>query len=132
LREVLGRISFGAEGLALADPGLQAALGQDIHGDTGFELAPGNALELAGFSLSGRDFGLFGDIRADGLQSGITISGALDAAYEDASHLSTLAGRPLSGQVSAALAGHYTVLSRGFDAELTVNGLDVTVDQEQL
>ena len=132
LREVLGRISFGAEGLALADPGLQAALGQDIHGDTGFEFAPGNALELAGFSLSGRDFGLFGDIRADGLRSGITISGALDAAYEDASHLSTLAGRPLSGQISAEISGLYTVLSRGFDAELAVNGLDVTVDQEQL
>ena len=132
LQEVLGRITFGARELALADPGLQAALGPDIRGDTGFEFAPGNALELAGFSLSGRDFGLFGDIRADGLRSGITISGALDAAYEDASHLSTLAGRPLTGQISAEISGLYTVLSRGFDAELTVNGLDVTVDQEQL
>lgn len=132
LQDVLGRITFGAKGLALADPGLQAALGQDINGDTGFEFAPGNALELAGFSLSGRDFGLFGDIRADGLRSGITVSGVLDAAYEDASHLSRLAGRPLTGQISAELSGLYTVLSRGFDAELTVNGLDVTVDQEQL
>lgn len=132
LEQIVGRISFGADGLALADAGLQAALGDSITGETGFDLTPGNALELAGFSLTGRDFGISGDILADGLQSGITVSGMLDAAYEDASHLSTLAGRPLSGQVSAEISGLYTVLSRGFDAELSLSGLDLSVDQEQL
>lgn len=132
LQGILGRIGFGAEGVALADAAVQAALGSSITGETGFDFTPGNALELAGFTLSGRDYGLSGDIRMDGLQSGITVSGALDAAYEDASHLSGLAGRPLTGQVSAEISGLYTVLTRGFDAEVTVNGMDVTVDQEQI
>ncbi|MBB1498532.1 translocation/assembly module TamB domain-containing protein [Paracoccus sp. MC1862] len=132
LEAVLGRIGFGAEGLALSDAGVQAALGSSISGETGFDFTPGNALELAGFSLSGRDYGLGGEILIDGLQSGITVSGTLDAAYEDASHLSALAGRPLSGQVSAEVSGLYTLLTRGFDAEITLNGMDVTVDQEQL
>lgn len=132
LQGILGRIGFGAEGLALANADVQAALGSSISGETGFDFTPGNALELAGFTLSGRDYGLNGDIRLDGLQSGITVSGALDAAYEDASRLSGLAGRPLSGQVSAEISGLYTVLTRGFDAEITLNGMDITVGQEQV
>ena len=132
LQAVLGRIGFGTRGLALADAGLQAALGAEITGETGFDFTPGNALELAGFSLSGRDYGLSGDILIDGLRSGITVSGELDAAYEDVSHLSTLAGRPLTGQASGRVRGLYTVLTRGFDAEVELNGTDITLNQEQL
>ncbi|PAU97698.1 translocation/assembly module TamB domain-containing protein [Paracoccus salipaludis] len=132
LQAVLGRIGFGTRGLALADAGLQAALGAEITGETGFDFTPGNALELAGFSLSGRDYGLSGDILIDGLRSGITVSGELDAAYEDVSHLSTLAGRPLTGQASGRVSGLYTVLTRGFDAEVELNGTDITLNQEQL
>lgn len=132
LQAVLGRIGFGTRGLALADAGLQAALGAEITGETGFDFTPGNALELAGFSLSGRDYGLSGDILIDGLRSGITVSGALDAAYEDLSHLSVLAGRPLTGQASGRVSGLYTLLTRGFDAEAELNGTDITLDQDQL
>ena len=107
-------------------------MGRTIRGETGFDLTPGNALELAGFSLGGRDYGLFGTILVDGLRSGITLSGDLDAAYERLDRLSTLAGRPLTGQASAHLTGLYTVLSRGFDVEAEITGTDITVDQEQL
>ena len=51
----------------------------------------------------------------DGLRSGITLSGEIDAAYERLEHLSTLAGRPLTGQASATITGLYTVLTRGFE-----------------
>ena len=131
LREVLGKLSFGAEGLALADPGLQQALGDRITGESDFDFTPGNALQLDNFTLSGQDFGLYGTVLADGLRSGITVSGDLDAAYENLSRLSTLAGRPLTGQASASISGLYTVLSRGFDVEAEVTGTDITVNQPQ-
>ena len=132
LDQVLGRLSFGADGLALKDAGLQQALGTTISGESGFDLTPGNALELSDFTLGGQDYGLFGTILVDGLRSRITLSGEIDAAYERLEHLSTLAGRPLTGQASATITGLYTVLTRGFDAEAQVTGTDITVDQPQL
>ncbi|WP_299362343.1 translocation/assembly module TamB domain-containing protein [uncultured Paracoccus sp.] len=132
LEQVVGQIVFGADDLALADAGLQQALGRTINGETRFDLTPGNAMELTDLSVTGEGFGLFGTLLADGLRSGITISGEMDAGYEDLSRLSTLAGRPLTGQAAARLTGLYTVLSRGFDIEAEVHGTDITVDQEQL
>lgn len=132
LSELLGQISLSAQGLQAADPGLQAALGDEIELATGFHFTPGNALELTGFRLTGQDYGLSGDLLADGLQSGITVSGEVGAAYEDLSRLSTLAGRPLSGRADATVRGLYTVLSRGFDGEATIEGTDISVGQEQL
>ena len=64
--QALGRLRFGIEGLALADAGLQQALGTAISGETGFDLAQGNALDLSGLTIRGEGFGLKGDIRADG------------------------------------------------------------------
>ncbi len=132
LQQVVGNIRFGAERLALADKGLQAALGTEITGGAKFDLTPGNALELSDLSIEGKDYGLFGTLRADGLRSGITVSGEMDAAYEDLSRLSTLAGRPLTGQASATVSGLYTLLTGGFDVEATVTGSDITLDQPQL
>ncbi|MFC0810943.1 translocation/assembly module TamB domain-containing protein [Paracoccus panacisoli] len=132
LQQVLGKLAFGVEGLALADAGLQQALGTSITGESGFDLTPGNALELSDFTLSGQDFGIAGTILADGLRSGITVSGDLDAAYERLEHLSTLAGRPLTGQANANIRGLYTVLTHGFDAEAEITGTDITVNQPQL
>ncbi|WP_134724797.1 translocation/assembly module TamB domain-containing protein [Paracoccus luteus] len=131
LREVLGRIGFAVERLALADAGLTQALGDRIEGSTGFDLTPGNAVEFDDFVLRGADYGLEGVIRADGLGSGITLSGDLAARYDDLSRLSTLAGRPLSGRAEGTVAGLYTVLTRGFDAEVALTGTDITVDQPQ-
>ncbi|ARJ69084.1 translocation/assembly module TamB domain-containing protein [Paracoccus contaminans] len=130
--QALGRLRFGIEGLALADAGLQQALGTAISGETGFDLAQGNALDLSGLTIRGEGFGLKGDIRADGLRSGITLSGELDADLGALDRLSTLAGRPLAGRAHARMRGLYTVLTHGFDAEAQITGDDITVNQPQI
>ena len=127
-----GRIALGARGLAPADPGLAAALGDAVTLATNFDLRAGDALELAGLALEGADYRLAGDVVLDGLSSGITASGRLDAEYADLGRLSTLAGRDVTGALTGEVEGSFTLLTGGFDMDATVTGHDITVDQPEL
>ena len=132
VQQVLGRLSLAATGVALKDAGLQAAIGTDAKVETTFTLTPGDALRLTDLKLDGQDYGLSGGLDVNGLDSGITVTGDLNAAYEDLSRLSTLAGRPLTGRADAKVTGLYTVLTRGFDIDARVEGTDISIDQDQL
>ncbi len=132
VQQVLGDLSLAAAGVALQDAGLRDAIGSEVTLRTGFNLTPGNALRLTGLSLDGQDYGLSGTLDVNGLSTGITVTGDVDAAYEDLSRLSTLAGRDLTGRADAKLTGLYTVLTRGFDIDARIEGNDLSVEQEQL
>ena len=132
LKQVAGKLTFDTTGIAPSDPGLAAAVGEVLKGVTSFDWTPDNAASLNGLNVTGADYGLKGDLRVDGLSSGITVSGDLDARYDDLRRLSTLAGRPMQGRAEGHVSGLYTVLSRAFDAEANLTGTDLRLGQEQL
>ncbi|MDM7255483.1 MAG: translocation/assembly module TamB domain-containing protein, partial [Paracoccus sp. (in: a-proteobacteria)] len=132
LESVNGTLEFQAKGIAPDDPALAQAIGESITGRSGFDLTRGNALRLDGLQISGVDYGISGGIAADGLNSALTVSGALEASYDDLTRLSGVAGRPMTGRAEARIGGLYTVLSGAFDTELEVLGHDITLDQKQV
>lgn len=127
-----GRVTFEAAGIAPGGAAVAQAIGETLAGSTDFEWTPGNAVELTGLSVTGTDYGLSGEARADGLGSGITLSGRLAGKYADLSRLSGLAGQTLTGQADLSVEGLYTVLSRGFDVDALLTGSDLGVGQPQL
>ena len=132
LQGIDGRLALGAEGLAPSEAGLAEALGEAVTLETGFDWTRGRALLLRDLVLAGADYRLSGEATLDGLTSGLTLTADLRAEYQDLARLSTLAGRPLTGAVSAEVTGHGTLLTGAFGVEARVVGQDITADQPQL
>ncbi|NHF72919.1 translocation/assembly module TamB domain-containing protein [Paracoccus xiamenensis] len=133
LAQDTGTFSFDASGIQLVSERLQKVIGDSISGSTSFEFTPGQVLALTGMQISGKDYGLEGELTADGLSSGIVLSTAqLIARHDDLSNLSELAGRQLSGRAQADLAGYFQVLTGAFDVEGRVTGTDLTVDDPRM
>ncbi|MBM3603994.1 MAG: DUF490 domain-containing protein [Alphaproteobacteria bacterium] len=132
LSEVTGGLDFAARQLAFADPGLAAAVGEQIEGEAQFNFTPGNAVDISGLQVVGSDYGLDGNFLVSGLSSGITLSVDMDARYSDLSRLSTLAGRPVTGAADATVEGYYILLNRSFDIDARIAGTDIALDQPQL
>lgn len=131
LNSVHGWVAFGIDGLIPADPALARAVGDVVNGGLNFDFRPGNAIELSGININGASYGLKGDALADGIASGLTVSGDLTATYRDFSSLSGVAGRELSGSGQAHIRGFYQLLTKAFDAEAEVIGNDIKLDQPQ-
>lgn len=127
-----GNIEMIVKDIAMTDPGMAQAVGTDLQGQTRFDWTPGNAVDLSGLIITGADYGVAANLLADGLGSGVTISGEISAQYDALDRLSKLAGRPVSGRADAYLTGYYTLLNGAFDAEAEVNGNDIKVDQDQV
>ncbi|MDO5621003.1 MAG: translocation/assembly module TamB domain-containing protein [Paracoccus sp. (in: a-proteobacteria)] len=127
-----GPVGFQALGIALADAGQAQAVGPFLSGSFDLDWTSGNAVELTDLQVEGEDYGVDGEIRADGLNSGMTVTADLDAHYTDLARLSELAGRKMSGRADANLRGFSTLLSGAFDGTLTVTGTDISVDQKYL
>lgn len=127
-----GQITFDTTRIAPRDAGLASAIGPTLKGQTSFDWTPGNALQMTGIDVTGADYGLRGDLTISGLSSGLTLNGALDARYDDLSRLAQIADRPVAGRTNARVSGSYTVLSRAFDAEVQLQGSDLTTGQPQL
>ena len=132
LQDITGLIGFGAQDIAFDDPAMAQAVGDSITGQTNFDYAPNNAAELSNLTITGADYGLDGYVLMSGLSGGITLSGDLTARYDALDRLSGLAGRPLTGQAQAQVAGLYQVLTRAFDVNAEITGTDITADQEQV
>lgn len=128
-----GTFSFDASGLELADEKIQRVVGDTISGKTGFDFTAGQVLELTEMEISGKDYALGGRLTVDGLTSGIVLSSdELSASHSNLANLSELAGRNISGQARADLAGYFQVLTGAFDVDGTVTGTDLRVDNPQL
>lgn len=125
-----GWIAFGLTGMAPTDPALAQATGDNMNGGLNFHFRPGNALNLFGMNINGADFRLTGDTTVSGLSSGLALSGDLVVSHRDLARFSGVAGRDLSGQAEARFEGRYVLLNRAFDVDATINGTDITVDQD--
>jgi translocation and assembly module TamB len=130
---VLGAtLTFGATGVAPADPGLAEALGPDVTGVAKLFWQPGgDGLRLASADLQGAGYRASLRGRIEGLSTGFRLSGDLQAAHDDLGRLSGLAGRPLSGGITldATVAG--SPLAGDVDLTARLQGRDLTIGQAQ-
>lgn len=125
-----GWIAFGLTDMAPTDAALAQAIGDNMNGGLNFHFRPGAALSLFGMNINGADFKLTGDTTVSGLSTGLALSGDLVVSHQDLKRFSGLAGRELSGQAQARLDGRYVLLNKAFDVDATINGTDITVDQD--
>ncbi|MBZ4022078.1 hypothetical protein CKO11_06355 [Rhodobacter sp. TJ_12] len=122
-----GNVDFGATGMALADPALAEALGSFVTGTAQFFWQDGAPLKLPQLTLRTRDFETTGEVSlADGV-----VTAKIRADHNHLQSLSQLAGRALSGSISAELSGDYTVLSGAFDADAAITAPDLQLSQPQ-
>lgn len=131
LAEVTGRIDFGANELQFADQGMAQAVGTAVTGDASFDFTPGQSFVVPDLQVTGADYGLSGYMMLSGLSAGFLLSADIDAQYGDLGRLSTLAGRPVSGQADASITGYYRIFNRSFDFDAKVSGTDIQMNQPQ-
>ncbi|MFN6978568.1 MAG: translocation and assembly module protein TamB, partial [Gemmobacter sp.] len=114
-----GTLRYRAEGLALADPGLAAAVGERVGGLVRFNWLAGGALRITDLTLAG------GGYSADAALALSTagrpsVEGRIAAEIEDFARLSLLAGQPLGGAGRIAVAGTVVPLDGMFDARADI------------
>lgn len=126
-----GTMRLAASGVALENPGLSEAIGSALSANTVFYWQAGKPLQLPMLRVSAKDATLNGRATISNFAEGIDVSGQLQVDDTALQNLSTLAGRPLAGQVSGKVTGQYTVLSGAFDAALDVTGQDLRFGQAQ-
>ena len=120
-------VDFTSMGVSARDPALAAALGRSVNGSIAGIWREGQPFLLPGFLVEGRDYLLQGRARLDG---GV-IEGDIRAEYNDIARLSALAGRNLSGALSARLDGTWGPERDQFDLTARLDGQDLGLDQPQ-
>ena len=123
-----GALNLIATGLAPADKGLAAALGPFASGKLQFFWQKGHNLTVPSLTLGTQDFTARGRFA---LGDDLAIFGHVEADHRKLASLSALAGRALSGSVSAKIDGTYVLSSGGFDAAAKVDATDLHLDQAQ-
>lgn len=128
---VTAALTFGAAGVALDDPGAQAALGAAVDGAAEVDWTAGGALRLSALDVTGASFGFTGSGRVAPGDAGpeAVFDGALAA--EDLDAFSILAGRSLGGAARLDAALRYGLTSRAFDIRLEGRAEDLSLDQRQ-
>lgn len=124
---VTGQASVVARGVALTDPGLARAVGDqalvrlDAAWDRGAPVRLQSLEVAAGDELS---------VGAQGTIDGLLFDGEATAAITDLARLSGLAGRDLGGALDARFEGSVQPLSGAFDGVLTGTGRDLATGIE--
>lgn len=121
-------VDFSALGLVARDEALRAALGNAVTGSLSVIWREGRPLLLPGFLIEGRDYALNGRARIDDGQ----ITAQAQGDFRDVSRLSLLAGRPLSGSVSAQVDASAGPARNQFRVNAEVSGRDLTLDQAEV
>ncbi|MCU0803215.1 MAG: translocation and assembly module protein TamB, partial [Rhodobacteraceae bacterium] len=126
-------LSYAASGLAPRDPDLARALGAAIAGNAtlGWQ---GNtdALTIPQLTLTGDGIALTANASVAGLTTGLETTGRLTLTTDDFARYSGLAGQPLSGAGTAAVAGAFVPLSGAFDGTIRLSGRDLGFGIAQL
>jgi translocation and assembly module TamB len=128
-----GTLTFASQGMALADAGLQQALGDAVSGSTRFWWQEGSkALNLAALTLTSDAANLKGGGKIEGLAEGLRLSGEITANATDLTRFSTLAGRALAGSGEVNIFGSGSPLGGDFDLRGSIKGEDLSFAQTQL
>lgn len=127
-----GDISARITGLKLRDPAQAQAIGQDLSLSAHIEKTGAEAFRISKLDVSGSDYSAAGWVEIDGLDSGLKISGGLQAAAEDLSRFSGLAGREIGGAAQISAAGFAAPLAGTFDAAVALSAKDLSSGIKQL
>ena len=122
-----GNISYSVIGLSLANPALRNAIGSSPVGTMRFAWSPGAPLDLDRITLSSAGLTLRASGEASNLLQGLELRGEAEGVTEDIGRFSALAGRDLSGTISARLSGTATVMTGAFDLEATARADDLSL-----
>ncbi|MDV7142685.1 translocation/assembly module TamB domain-containing protein [Tropicimonas sp. TH_r6] len=127
---VTADLLFDVAGLAMADPGLAEAIGDTLTGGAGLDWTQGGALNVTRLYAEGEDYDatLLGDLRI--ADRSLKLSGQGQVNATDLARFSTIAGRPLTGQVEAALSGAGDPLGGQFAVTADVEGTGLSIGQE--
>ncbi|MAC76922.1 MAG: hypothetical protein CML66_02560 [Rhodobacteraceae bacterium] len=129
---LVGRLNADISGLAMTDPALAKAAGEELTLDGGFRLINAGELILEGMNFNGAGLDATVDATLDGLDSGLRVDTTVQASVADISRFADLAGKPLEGSLDASLQGHVVPLSGGFDIQLDGTGQDLAVGIDQV
>lgn len=127
-----GTLTAALRGIGLQDDALSKAIGTQVRLDGDFELKDETALTLSNFLMRGLDYSATVDAAIDGLDSGFLVNGTAEVAASDLSRFSALAGRDLSGAVSATVTGKGSPLGGAFDFDLKATAQDPTIGIAQV
>ena len=132
-RRVEFTTTYGATGVTLTDQAIAQAVGQEIAGSaSGLWTEQSGQFRLSDFKLMGDAVNLSADGTLQGIESGFAVDGKIVADIADMQRFSAVAGRPLSGQTVAEIAGTASLLGGTFDLAAVVDGSDVGVGQREL
>ncbi|MFZ7092628.1 translocation/assembly module TamB domain-containing protein [Primorskyibacter sp. 2E233] len=127
VRQVSARIDASAKGAALADPALQQALGSMFDLGADIVWREGAPIQFSNLDLSAPGMQVTGDGTLDGLDTNLTVNGALKAQVDNLSRFSAISGQNLRGGVQASLDGQTTILTGAFDLDLVATGRDLAI-----
>ncbi|TMV08071.1 translocation/assembly module TamB [Ruegeria sediminis] len=127
-----GDLQAALDGLKMADPALDSALGRRISLDSQFGLRDDQTLEVTGLELVGADYVLDADAVIDGLESGFHLDGSASLDAKDLSRFSGLAKMDLAGSVSAKVVGNGSPLAGSFDGKLDVAGRNLATGRADI
>ncbi|TRD21687.1 translocation/assembly module TamB domain-containing protein [Palleronia caenipelagi] len=129
---VTAGFDFDAEGLSLADGGLEDALGNSLTGRIDLDYETGAPVTLSTLRLKGAGFDLDGTGGLDPDGDGLPVSFTGQVSAADLSIFTALAGRPLSGAARLSLDASARVLARTFDVTLSGQTGDLTINIPKL
>ncbi|KAF0677273.1 translocation/assembly module TamB domain-containing protein [Profundibacterium mesophilum] len=129
---VTANFDFIADGLSLDDGGLQQALGRRTQGRAEIAWVSGTPVQLGQLVLDGASYRLEGQGQLDPAGEGIPAALTATLEAEDLAPFSGLAGRPISGGLTADLSLEAAVLNGAFDVALTGTGRDLILSIPQI
>ncbi|MGB7268963.1 MAG: hypothetical protein WBC90_05525, partial [Albidovulum sp.] len=129
---IAGKVSFDASGIALADPALNMAMGDNAMGETVFSWQDGKPLMLRNTKVRAGGVDLAGNFSISNRGLDLVVSGDAVATAPDVARFSALAGRALGGAISMTVDGTAAVLSRTFDVQGRANGRGLSIDQPHM
>lgn len=127
-----GALEGAINGIKPRDPALQSALGDDLTLSGDFTRPASGTLNLSGWQIAAQNLSAQLDARIDGLSTGFPVEGRAALELPDLAPFSGLAGRDLSGALSAELTGNGVPLGGAFDMTLRGTGHSLGVGMEQL
>ncbi|WP_170449197.1 translocation/assembly module TamB domain-containing protein [Ruegeria arenilitoris] len=130
--DLTGDLQASLDGLDLADPALNTAVGDRITLDGQFEYGRDKSLRLSGFELGGTDYSATADAVVSGLESGLKIDGSATVQASDLSRFSEVAKLNLGGRASVRVEGAGSPLEGSFDGKLAVSGQNLSTGRDDI
>ena len=131
-RKVTARIDGVAAGLELVDAALAEALGDKVSLGADLAWQDGQSLAVSNLDVHASGLELRGGGTIDGLNSAMTLQGAMEAKATSIKRFSAIAGQSLGGGIVASLEGRYAVLSGEVDLRFAATGADLRVGETQI